>query len=417
MLRFLEIIGSSLKMALQEFRSNKLRTFLSLLGITFGIFCIISVLSTINSMEIAIQKDIKALGSNTVYIDKWDYSGGDNDYPWWKYQKRPAPKYEEMELLKVKVPAAANVAFAMQNGGNVEFEDDVITNVNYYGITEDFVNIQPVDILTGRYLIQTDYDYAASSIVMGNVIAEKLFGKPEKAFGKQVKLKNGKKGTVVGVVKKQGKSIIGGWEFDNSILMPSGFMKQIVREDWSNPIIMVQGKENIPMTALKDELTGAMRSIRKLRPAEEDDFALNDVDAFSDMMGELFGGVNKGGWAIAALSLIVGMFGVANIMFVTVRERTSQIGLKKAIGAKRSTILTEFLLESAFLCIIGGLIGLILVFILTQIFSAMIGFPVFISVDIITLAVTICIVVGVLAGIIPASIAARMDPVVAIRSK
>ena len=154
-----------------------------------------------------------------------------------------------------------------------------------------------------------------------------------------------------------------------------------------------------------------------MKPTQEDDFSLNDVDAFSDMMSSLFGGVNQGGWFIAGLSLIVGMFGVANIMFVTVRERTSQIGLKKAIGAKRSTILMEFLLESAFLCIIGGLIGLILVFILTLIFSSLLGFPVFVSLDTILLAVGICIVVGVAAGIIPATIAARMDPVVAIRSK
>lgn len=417
MLRYLEIIGSSLKLALQEFRSNKLRTFLSLLGITFGIFCIISVLSTINSMEMAIQKDIKALGSNTVYIDKWDYSGGGNDYPWWKYIKRPSPKYEEMKMLKAKVTAASNIAFAINVSDNIEFEDDVLTNVQYYGITEDFVNIQPVDILLGRYLIQTDYDYAANSVVMGYVLAEKLFGKAERAFGKQIKMRNGKKGVIVGVIKKQGKSIIGGWDFDNSLLMPHGFLKQMVREDYASPIIMAQGKEHVSMPAFKDELTGAMRSVRKLRPGQEDNFSLNDVDAFSDMMSSLFGGVNKGGWAIAALSLIVGMFGVANIMFVTVRERTSQIGLKKAIGAKRSTILTEFLLESAFLCIIGGLIGLILVFILTQIFSVLIGFPVFISVNIITLAVGICILVGILAGIIPASIAARMDPVVAIRSK
>lgn len=404
-------------MALTEFRSNKLRTFLSLLGITFGIFCIISVLSTINSMEQAIQKDIKALGSNTVYIDKWDYSGGGNDYPWWKYIKRPNPKQEEADLLKAKVSTAANIAFNISLTDNVEFENDVITNVNYYGVTEDFVNIQPVEILTGRYLIQSDYDYASNSVVMGYIVAEKMFGRAEKAFGKQVKLRYGKKGTVVGVIKKQGKSIIGGWEWDNSILMPSGFLKQMVREEWASPIIMVQGKENVTMVELKDDLTGAMRSLRKLRPTEEDNFTLNDVDAFSDMMADLFGGVNKGGWAIAALSLIVGMFGVANIMFVTVRERTSQIGLKKAIGAKKSTILTEFLLESAFLCIIGGLIGLLLVFILTQIFSVLIGFPVYISVDIIVLAITICIVVGVVAGIIPASIAARMDPVVAIRSK
>lgn len=404
-------------MALTEFRSNKLRTFLSLLGITFGIFCIISVLSTINSMEQAIQKDIKALGSNTVYIDKWDYSGGGNDYPWWKYIKRPNPKQDEAELLKSKVSTAANVAFNISTTSNIEYENDVLTNVNYYGVTEDFVNIQPVEILTGRYLIQSDYDYASNSVVIGNIVAEKMFGKAEKAFGKQLKLKNGKKGIVVGVIKKQGKSIIGGWEWDNSMIMTSGFLKQMIREEWASPIIMVQGKEKVSMIELKDDLTGAMRSLRKLRPTEEDNFTLNDVDAFSEMMADLFGGVNKGGWAIAALSLVVGMFGVANIMFVTVRERTSQIGLKKAIGAKKSTILTEFLLESAFLCIIGGLIGLLLVFILTQIFSVLIGFPVYISLDIIMLAITICIVVGVVAGIIPASIAARMDPVVAIRSK
>ncbi|HYF31059.1 MAG TPA: ABC transporter permease [Chitinophagaceae bacterium] len=416
MFRYLEIIWSSLKMALQEFRSNKLRTFLSLLGITFGIFCIISVLSTIGSMEVAIQKDIKALGSNTVYIDKWDYSGGD-DYPWWKYTKRPEPKYEEMEILRAKVPAASNIAFTTNTQANIEYEDDVLTNVNYYGITEDFINIQPVEILAGRYLIQSDYDYASNSVVMGYTVAEKLFGRADRAFGKQIKMRNGKTGVIVGVLRKKGASMLGGWDFDNSMLMPSGFMKQMIREEWANPVILVQGKENVSMEALKDELTGAMRSLRKLRPTEEDDFALNDVDTFSDMMSSLFAGVNQGGWFIAGLSLIVGMFGVANIMFVTVRERTSQIGLKKAIGAKRSTILMEFLLESAFLCIIGGLIGLILVFILTQIFSALIGFPVFISLDIITLAVGICIVVGVLAGIIPATIAARMDPVVAIRSK
>lgn len=404
-------------MALQEFRSNKLRTFLSLLGITFGIFCIISVLATIGSMEAAIQRDIKALGSNTVYIDKWDYSGGDGDYPWWKYTKRPNPKYEEMDVLRQKVSTASNIAYCTNTQANIEFEDDVLTNVNYYGITEDFPNIQPVEILVGRYLIQSDYDFASNAIVMGYVVAEKLFGNAERAFGKQVKLRNGKVGNIVGIIKKQGQSLLGGWEFDNCILMASGFLKQMIREDYANPVILVQGTENVPMAALKDDLKGAMRSLRKLRPTEEDDFTLNDVDAFSDMMSQLFSGVNQGGWFIAGLSLVVGMFGVANIMFVTVRERTSQIGLKKAIGAKKSTILMEFLLESAFLCIIGGLIGLLLVFILTMIFSALLSFPVYISIDIVTLAVGICILVGVLAGIIPATIAAKMDPVVAIRSK
>jgi putative ABC transport system permease protein len=418
MRRVLEILGSSLSLTWQEFRSHKVRTLLSLSGVAFGIFCIIGVLAMVDSLERAVQNDIKALGTNTVYIDKWEYAGGGNDYPWWKYVKRPSPKHDEMVLLKQKVPAAANVAMNISDqGANLEIEDNIVSGVNYYGITEDFINIQPVEVAIGRYLQQSDYDYAANSIVIGYTVAENLFGKPEKAVGQMVTMKSGKKGLVVGLIKKQGKSIIGGWEYDNSILMPYSFMKTIVREENSNPVIMVQGKETVPMDQLKDELQGAMRSIRKLKPTQDDDFSLNDIDSFSEFMDNIFGYINKGGWAIAALSLVVGMFGVANIMFVTVRERTSQIGLKKAIGAKKRMILTEFLLESAFLCIMGGLLGLIGVFLLTTLAGAAAGFSIFISPSILLLAITICVAVGVLAGIIPASIAAKMDPVVAIRSK
>lgn len=251
---------------------------------------------------------------------------------------------------------------------------------------------------------------------MGNTVATELFGSAENALEKLVKLKNGKIGTIVGIVKKQGKSIMEMWQFDNAIILPNTSLTQMAIEKWASPKIIVQGKPDVPMEMLLDELNGAMRSLRKLKPSEENNFALNDIDSFSKFISELSSNVSKGGWAIAALSLVVGMFGVANIMFVTVRERTSQIGLKKALGAKRSTILTEFLLESAFLCILGGLIGLLLVIILTQIVSAVSGFPLFVAPQIMALAIGICIVVGMLAGIIPASIAARMDPVVAIRS-
>jgi putative ABC transport system permease protein len=416
MRRFVAIIWSSLKMALQEFRSNKLRTFLSLFGVTIGIFCIISVLSTVNSLEMKVQGDLKALGNNTIYIDKWVYVGGD-EYPWWKYVKRPYPKYEEMRALKDKVPSAANIAFVTDLNSTIEYKQDQLTGVTYYGYSEEFPNIQKVEIIQGRTLLQSDYDQNVNAILVGYEVAEKLFGKVENAVGKQVKLKGGRSAIIVGLIKKQGKSMIGGWEFDNSIHMVRGQLKQLNPEEWSNPKIMVQAKPGVSTAMVIDELQGAMRSLRKLKPTQEDDFALNDMNAFTSFTDTIFGNINKGGWSIAALSLIVGMFGVANIMFVTVRERTSQIGLKKAIGAKRSTILTEFLLESAFLCILGGLIGLILVFILTKIASSMIGFPLFISVDIMLLAIGICILVGILAGIIPASIASKMNPVVAIRSK
>ena len=415
MFRYLEIIWTSFKMALQELRSNKLRTFLSLLGITFGIFCIISVLSTISSMQLAVNNDLKSLGDKTIYISKFQFGGGP-DYPWWKYVKRPVPKYDEMELIRQKVPDAANISYSISTNANVDFGDNSLSGVNYYGDTEDFHKIQPVSIALGRYFQQSDFDHGSPYVVMGYKIAEKLFDKPEAAVGSEVKLKDGRAALVVGLIQKQGQSLLGGWDYDNSILLTYRFLKQMIKVENGDPSILVQAGPHIPMEALKDELKGAMRSIRKLSPTEEDNFALNDIDSLSKFFDPIFSGMNIGGWAIAVLSLIVGMFGVANIMFVTVRERTSQIGLKKAIGAKRGVIMVEFLLESAFLCIIGGLIGLLAVFVLTLVFSSFMSFKVFIPFNIIVMAVGICLFTGISAGIIPAFIAARMDPVVAIRS-
>ena len=400
-------------MALSEFRSNKLRTFLSLFGITVGIFCIIGVLATVDSLSKNVQADISKLGSKTIYVDKWDYS---ERTPRWKQVNRPNPEFKEAKMLKERSKLTTNVAFNISNTGKIEWNEDAVTGVNIYGVTEDFSNIQQLEIALGRYLLQSDFDYGSSNVVIGYNVAEKLFTKPEKSVGQEIDIM-GKKAHIIGLIQKQGKSMMGGWEFDESILMSYGFMKSIVPEKRSQPVLMVQGQANVPMNLLRDDVQGALRSIRKLRPTEPDNFALNDIESFGKFMADIFSGVNMGGWAIAALSLIVGMFGVANIMFVTVRERTPQIGLKKALGAKRSTILIEFLLESAFLCIMGGAIGLLLVFILTKLISSAMGFPIFISFSILSLAISICIITGVLAGIIPAFIAARMDPVVAIRSK
>jgi putative ABC transport system permease protein len=368
-------------------------------------------------METAIQNDLKSLGSSTtIFIDKWEYRDDDN-YPWWKFIKRPVPKYEEMKLVKQNVPILADATYIINSNANLEYADNILTNLNYWGVTEDFSKSQSIQIAEGRYLQQSDFDKAENSIVMGFTLAEKLFGKPEKAVGKIVSLKNDKRAIVIGVIKKQGQSMIDMWDYDNSIFMSYTFMKQMFTYETGNGRIIVNGKPNVTLADLKGELTGTMRSIRKLKPTEDDNYALNDIQAFSTQVHELFGNVSIGGWAISILSLIVGMFGVANIMFVTVRERTSQIGLKKAIGAKRSTIVMEFLLESAFLCIIGGLIGLSAVLILAQIFSAILDFKVFVAAGTIAMAIGICLFVGIAAGIIPALIAARMDPVVAIRTK
>jgi putative ABC transport system permease protein len=402
---------------LQELWKNKLRTFLSLFGITIGIFCIIGVLAVVNSLEHNIQNEVKSLGTNTIYLDKWDYTaGGGPDYPWWKYVNRPVPKYDEIKQIKDRTPSAKYTAFKIELINSLEFQDNVLSGTSLLGITEQFKDIQPIEVNFGRYISDAEFDRGSNVLVIGIDVAEKLFGSPERAVGKEV-LTKGKKMQVIGVIKKQGKQMIGGWNFDENVVLPYKFARNIMDERRADPLILVKGQDNLNSKVLKDDLTGTMRALHKLTPTKDDDFALNDINDFSETISKAFVSLNIGGWAIAALSLIVGMFGVANIMFVSVRERTSQIGLKKAIGAKNRVILTEFLLESAFLCIIGGLIGLTLVFLLTQILTSALNFPVYVSTSNMVMAIVICIIVGIIAGFIPASQAARMDPVVAIRSK
>lgn len=416
MFKLLGILWNSFRMAMQELRVNKLRTFLSLFGITIGIFCIIGVLATVDSLERKVQNDIKSFGNNTIYVDKWYYGGGGNDYPWWKYMKRPPIRIEEMKFIKTKSQLSANSAIFVSNIVNLSYEDNILNNINMYGVSEEFNNIQTIDIQSGRYLNESEFTRGTTTCIIGDKVAEDLFANADKAVGKMVSY-NGKKVVVVGVIKKQGQSFVGGFNYDQCLIVPYRYFAGVYNPDNSNPFIMVQGKEKVASSALQDELVGIMRQSRRLSPTEEDNFSCNDVALFSEQVKGFFGQVSAGGWAIAGLSLIVGAFGVANIMFVTVRERTSQIGLKKALGAKKRTILTEFLLESAFLCIIGGLVGLGLVGLLSVVLSSVLPFPIFIAPNIIILALSICIILGIISGIIPASIAARMDPVVAIRTK
>lgn len=414
MRRLIEIVSSSFRMALLELWKNKLRTFLSLFGITIGIFCIIGVLATVNSLEHNIQSEIKSLGTNTIYIDKWEYGGGP-DYPWWKYVKRPSPQFAEVAEIKRRSFTAANAAFIINMRGQVELRDNIVDGVILYGVTEEFSSIQPLDIQYGRLITDAEFQRGSNAVVIGFEVAEKLFGDAERSLGRQVSTR-GKTCVIVGVVKKQGRQMIGGWQFDEALVMPYQFARTLMDERRSDPLIMVKGRENISSKVLKDELFGVMRSIRRLSPVQEENFALNDVNDFSDLMSQAFVSINLGGAIIGGFSLLVGLFGVANIMFVSVKERTSQIGLKKAIGAKSSIILTEFLLEAAFLCLIGGVIGVLLVFAGAQFVTNNFDFPIFISGSILVLALVICIGVGLIAGIIPAYRAAKLDPVVAIRS-
>ncbi len=414
MRKSLNIISNSLKLTLQELKVNKLRTALSLTGVAFGIFCIIGVLAAVNSLERNIQNEVKSLGSNTIYIDKWDYSGGP-DQPIWKFRARPTPKYEEAEMVKQRSELLDAIAYLMQTGASISHKDDLLQKVSVYGITEQQMIIQPLSFDQGRFFSTSEFNAGTNICLIGYSNAESLFGNPERALGKQIDIK-GKKAVIVGVIKKEGKNMIG-WDYDNCIMLPYKFCKQLFEEAYANPILIAKGKEGVAPAALMDELKGIMRQIRRLSPTQEDNFSLNSVEAFSKAITGFFTVLNIVGAIVGGISLIVGLFGIANIMFVTVKERTSVIGLKKAIGAKKSSILFEFLTEAVILCMMGGAIGLFFVYIGTLIVSKLADFPIYISLPMLIVTVIICITVGIIAGIFPASRAAKMDPVVAIRSK
>lgn len=413
MSKSLNIIGNSLRLTLQELRVNKLRTALSLFGVAFGIVCIIGVLALVNSLETNIQNEVKSLGSNTIYIDKWEYSGGP-DKPMWKYRARPLMKYEEAAMIKQRSELLDDISFLLRSGGAISYKDDVIQNSSVYGITEAQMTVQPISFEAGRFFSSSEFLAGSNVCVIGHANAESLFGEAERAVGKQIDVK-GRKTNIVGVIKKEGKNFIG-WDYDNCIMLPYKYCIQIFPEDNSNPVLIAKGKQGITPSQLSTELKGIMRQIRRLSPTQEDNFSLNSVEAFSKAISDSFVTIDVIGAFIGIICLVIGLFGIANIMFVTVKERTPVIGLKKAIGAKRSSILFEFLMEAVLLCMIGGAMGLAIVFITLTIFSKLANFPLFISMPLLVASIFICVVVGILAGIIPARRASKLDAVVAIRS-
>ncbi|HSN61568.1 MAG TPA: ABC transporter permease, partial [Ferruginibacter sp.] len=386
---------------------------LSLTGVAFGIFCIIGVLAAVNSLERNIQSEVQSLGNNTIYIDKWDYSGGP-DQPFWKFRARPVMKYEEADMIRQRAVLLDDISFLLQTRSSISHKDDLIPTASVYGIVEAQMTLQPIKFEEGRFFSQAEFSNGSNICLLGFTNAENLFGTAARALGKQIDVK-GKKVTIVGVIKKEGTNFIG-WDYDNCIMLPYKFCKQIFDEKNSNPILIAKGKDGVTTAALMDELKGIMRQVRRLSPTQDDNFSLNSVEAFSKAITGFFSMLNIVGAIIGGISLIVGLFGIANIMFVTVKERTSVIGLKKAIGAKSSSILFEFLLEAVILCFMGGAVGLFFVFIGTKISSKLLDFPIYISIPMLITTIIVCLVVGIIAGIFPASRAAKLDPVVAIRS-
>ncbi|MCB0805156.1 MAG: ABC transporter permease [Bacteroidales bacterium] len=407
----LKLIGESFLFAFQAIIVNKVRTILSLLGITIGIFSVISVLTIFDSMELAIRGSIEQLGDNVLFVQKWPWEGG-NDYPWWKYYQRPEPDLDDLKEIKRRSLASEASAFMFETRRTVKYKSNSIEDVSVMGVSHDYNKVMSIDLAEGRYFTLLESQSGRNVAMIGNNIAENLFPGIS-PIGKEVKV-FGNKAEVIGILRKEGEDLFGN-SSDNQVIIPINLARKFVNLNEISTTILVKAKPSVSNDELRDELVGVLRSVRKLKPRAEDDFAINETSIISQNFDTVFGVIGLVGWVVGGFSLLVGGFGIANIMFVSVRERTSQIGIQMSLGAKKFFILAQFLFEAVFLSLFGGIIGLLIIYLLV-LMSKNFPFELILTFQNIMIGMSVSILIGLIAGIVPSWVASRLDPVEAMRS-
>ncbi len=411
----LKLIRESFLFAFDALRQNKLRTMLSLLGVTIGIFTIIAVFSAVDTLRNNLQKSVNKLGSNSIYVQKWPWVGEDN-FPWWKYMQRPVPKLRDFDQLSRRSQTAKALSYEISiDNRTVKYLSNTVDGAQIGAVSHDHDKVLNFDFQDGRYYTDIESRTGAPVTIIGADIASNLF--PDgNAVGKQIKIM-GRKLAIIGVFAKQGKDMLG-ISTDNEILLPLNFAKNVIdiQNEKYNPQIVVRGKDNLSSDEVESETRGIMRSIHSIRPGAEDDFSLNTSTILTNQLDSLFTIVNWAGLVIGGFSVLVGGFGIANIMFVSVKERTNIIGIQKSLGAKNYFILLQFLIEAISLCLMGGFIGLFLVFMGTLGVKAASGIEVVLDKGNIIFGIGISVAIGMISGIVPAWFASRLDPVEAIRT-
>jgi len=414
---FLRLFRESFLFAFEALRVNKLRTFLSLLGITIGIFAIISVFTVTDSLERKIRKDVSSLGNNVIYIQKWPWvPEGDGEYPWWKYMNRPLPGIKEMAELEKKSSSVEAMAYLADLGNQtIKYKSSSAENCVVNCVSHDYDIVKIFDLDDGRYFTENESVSGKPVALIGADVKSALFPN-HSSLDQQITIR-GYKLTIIGELKKEGSSLIDNTS-DNCVIIPVNFARSLInlRSNDIDPTIIVKAKEGVSMTEMKDEIRGSMRGVRKLQPRETDDFALNETSLLTNSLDQLFTTLGLAGWIIGGFSILVGGFGIANIMFVSVKERTNIIGIQKSLGSKNYFILLQFLVEAVILCIIGGGIGLIFVLLLSIAASNATGMDLALTFGNIIMGIIISASIGVISGYVPALQASRMNPVDAIRA-
>ncbi|MCF6359535.1 MAG: ABC transporter permease [Cyclobacteriaceae bacterium] len=416
----IKLIMESFRFAWNALKMNLFRTMLSLLGVTIGIFAIIGVFTIVDSLERSIKDSLSFLGTGVIYVNKWPFTqDADGEFKWWDFWKRPNPSYNEYKFLNENLKSKTAIAIWARDGRSVmKYKSNSYNDGVLVGGSFTYSDIFTVPIDKGRYFVENEANNGNNVAVIGANIAKALFP-DESSLGKEIKIK-GQKYFVIGVMEKEGESFMGTPSNDDNCIVPYGSFRKIYntgtgRWNEKSSTIGIKGStEDIGLVQMEYELQGLLRSRRGLRPKDADNFSLNRPEAIMKIIGGVFDVIGIAGWIIGGFSILVGGFGIANIMFVSVRERTNIIGIQKSLGAKNYFVLFQFLFESVFLSFLGGGIGLFLVFLLSLVSLG--SLELVLTLRNVALGIGVSVTIGMIAGIVPAAMAARMDPVEAIRA-